>query len=95
MAISGIGNSTGTFAPLTTYHVKDESRYENANNSRGSIIHTIDLNFQKIDTKEYIGWCRRNLGERGRTWDFWMAGNKLYIEVWGEKEKFTYEMWKN
>jgi hypothetical protein len=93
MAVGKIGISTGTFVPLTTYTVKDESKYENKSNGR--IFHTIDLNFQKIDPKEYISWCRRNLGDRGSTWDFWMAGGKLYIEVWGEKEKFTYEMWKN
>jgi len=93
MAIAGIGRSTGTFATLPTYHVKDESDYDSTRNGR--ILHTIDLNFQKIDPNDYIKWCRRNLGERGKMWDFWMAGNKLYIEVWGEKEKFTYEMWKN
>ena len=93
MAISGIGNSTGTFAPLTNYYVKDESKYENKSNGR--IFHTIDLKFQKIDPKEYISWCRRNLGARHDGWDFWLAGGKLYIEVWGDKQKFTYEMWKN
>jgi len=93
MAISGIGRSTGTFAPLPTYNVADKSSYDASRNGR--ILHTIDLNYQKIDLTEYIKWCRRNLGERGRMWDFWMAGGLLYIEVWGEKEKFTYEMWKN
>ncbi len=94
MAISGIGNSTGTFAPYKPYHTsEDKSKYEV--HHMGKIFHQIDLNFQKIDPLEYIKWCRRNLGERGSTWEFWMAGGMLYIEVWGEKAKFTYEMWKN
>lgn len=94
MAITGLGRSTGTFVPHlpNTYQVEDKSTYETKNNR---ILHTIDLAFSKIDVTEYIKWCRRNLGERGHNWDFWMAGNLLYVEVWGEKEKFTYEMWKN
>lgn len=95
MAISKLGNSTGTFVPYlpTTYQQNDKSSYSTQKNGR--ILHTIDLNFQKMDVTDYIKWCRRNLGERGVQWDFWMAGGLLYIEVWGEKEKFTYEMWKN
>jgi hypothetical protein len=92
MAITGIGISTGTYVPYTAPTREDRTKYE----LRGThILHQIDLNFQKIDEREYIKWCRRNLGERGQSWDFWLAGGILYIEVWGEKEKFTYEMWKN
>lgn len=62
---------------------------------KGSVLYKIDLRFRNINEAEHIKWCRRNLGERSRNWDFWMAGGLLYIEVWGDKEKFTYEMWKN
>ena len=94
MAISSIGNSTGTFVPYSgTRHVTDQTTYENKSNGR--IFHQIDLKFSKIDPAEYIKWCRRNLGDRGSTWELWMAGGVLYIEVWGEKAKFTYEMWKH
>lgn len=63
-------------------------------NSKGHKLYKIDLNHRKLDELEYIKWCRRNLGDRGATWDFWLAGGILYIEVWGDKAKFTYEMWK-
>lgn len=93
MAISGIGRSTGTFAPLPQYGLKqDRSGVET---HRGNTVHRIDLKFRKIDENDYIKWCRRNLGERGLDWDFWLAGGVLYIELKNDKAKFTYEMWKN
>ena len=49
----------------------------------------------EIDKLDHIKWCRRNLGDRHDGWDFWLANGMLYIEVWGDKAKFTYEMWKN
>ncbi len=89
-----ISNSTGTFAPYVgSQPTADRSVYEI--HHTGKIFHQIDLNYTKIDPNEYVKWCRRNLGDRGNTWEFWMAGGVLYIEVWGEKAKFTYEMWKN
>ncbi len=89
-----LANSTGTFAPYMGHQpTADRSSYEI--HHTGKIFHQIDLNYNKIDPNEYIKWCRRNLGERGSTWEFWMAGGVLYVEVWGEKAKFTYEMWKH
>lgn len=93
MAITRTGLSTGTFAPMTP--VRNPNQTEYSIHHGGKIFHKIDLNHEKVNPNEYIKWCRRNLGERGSTWDFWMAGGVLYIEVWGEKAKFTYEMWKN
>lgn len=59
------------------------------------VTYKIDLEFhQNIDEMEHIKWCRRNLGERSSTWDFYLAGGLLYIEVWDDKAKFAYEMWK-
>jgi hypothetical protein len=89
-----IANGTGTFTPYSGSNTTgDRSSY--TINNKGHIYHQIDLNVQNIDPHEYIKWCRRNLGERGNTWEFWLAGGLLYIEVWGDKAKFTYEMWKN
>lgn len=94
MAISSIGSSTGAFVPYMSARPHgDLSKYEVHHG--GKIFHQIDIKYNKIDPNEYVKWCRRNLGERGQTWDFWLAGGMLYVEVWGEKEKFTYEMWKN
>ena len=93
MAIAPLNRSTGTFSPLHPVHQPDRTTY-NIHHG-GKIFHQIDLKFNKIDPTEYVKWCRRNLGDRHSTWDFWLAGGVLYIEVWGEKAKFTYEMWKN
>lgn len=94
MAIQrSLGISTGTFAPIMTGKVTDRS--EVVHNNDGSVVYKIDLRFHNINEHEHIKWCRRNLGERSNNWDFWLAGGILYIEVWGDKAKFTYEMWKN
>ena len=90
-----IQNSTGTFAPATNYKHNTEDRSGVETNSKGHKLYKIDLNHRKLNEIEYIKWCRRNLGDRHVEWDFWLAGGVLYIEVWGEKAKFTYEMWKN
>jgi hypothetical protein len=88
-----INNSTGTFAPLLNNTREDRSGVEY--NKNGHVLYKIDLNHSKINEVEHLKWCRRNLGERHSGWDFWLAGNVLYIEVWGDKAKFTYEIWKN
>ena len=93
VSIMALSTSTGTFAPYNPVHpLQDRSKVENRN---GRVLYTHDLNYQKLDPNEHVKWCRRNLGNRGEQWDFWMAGNLLYIEVWSDKAKFTYEMWKN
>ena len=93
MAITkSLGLSTGTFAPVMTGMQKDRSGVER---NGDSTLYRIDLRYRKINEVEHVKWCRRNLGDRGNTWDFWMADGILYIEVWGDKAKFTYEMWKN
>ena len=43
---------------------------------------------------DHIKWCRRNLGERGVGWDFTFISNMLTIEIWDDKLKFMYEIWK-
>lgn len=89
-----IGTSTGTFASYTGFTSTREDR-SGVEQSRKGTLYKIDLHFRKINEVDHIKWCRRNLGDRGSDWDFWLAGGILYIEVWGDKAKFTYEMWKN
>ena len=85
----------GTFAPMMTSRPTKEDRSE-VIPGPSSVTYKIDLEFhQHIDEYEHIKWCRRNLGERNENWDFWLSGDILYVEVWGDKAKFTYEMWKN
>jgi hypothetical protein len=95
MAISSIGRSTGTFAPYTPIAPQADRTEVRRYEGSGRMVHVIDLAYQKVNELEYIKWCRRNLGDRHDGWDFWLVGGLLYIEVWGEKQKFTYEMWKN
>jgi hypothetical protein len=90
-----IGNSTGTFKPYTVYGNSTSDRSGVENNRNGRTIYRIDLQYRKINEIEHIKWCRRNLGDRGATWDFWLAGGVLYIELWDDKAKFAYELWKN
>lgn len=61
---------------------------------KGHPVYKIDLRHRNVNELEYIKWCRRNLGNRGESWDFWLAGGILYIEIWGDKARFTYELWK-
>lgn len=88
-----ITNNNSTIIPYTG-HTAHEDRSGIETNSKGHKLYRIDLRHRKLNEVEYIKWCRRNLGDRGATWDFWLAGGVLYIEVWGDKAKFTYEMWK-
>lgn len=83
----------GTIVPYNHITItEDRSRVETHN---GRTVYSIDLRHRKINEVEHIKWCRRNLGERGSGWDFWMVNQILYVEVWGNKQKFTYELWKN
>lgn len=53
------------------------------------------LNSHKINPVDHLKWCRRNLGDRGVSWDFYYCGKKLTIEVWGSKSIVIYELCKN
>ena len=85
--------NTGSFAPLVQSGPEPDK--SGVQQSDKGTLYKIDLNYQKVEVVDHIRWCRRNLGDRHNGWDFWMAGNMLYIEIWGDKQKFTYEMWKN
>jgi len=92
-----IGISTGTFAPLPQFNQGEDRSGSTRDSRNGHTIYKIDLRYTKINEIEYLKWCRRNLGDRHNGWDFWLeiSNQMMYIEIWGEKQKFTYEMWKN
>ena len=90
-----LSRSTGTFVPIITSSPKEDRSEIKRDERNGHVVYCIDLNFRKLNEVEHIKWCRRNLGARHDGWDFWMVAGMLYVEVWGEKQKFTYEMWKN
>jgi hypothetical protein len=58
-------------------------------------IYKIDYRNRKDYPGDHIKWCRRNMGDRGTGWDFMWISELLVIEVWDDKLKFMYEMWKN
>lgn len=88
-----IARSTGTFVPLppkNTTNCRDE-KYVWGN----KILYTYDYTFHKTDPKDHIKWCRKNMGERGSGWDFHTNQGTIVVEVWDDKLKFMYELWKN
>jgi hypothetical protein len=48
----------------------------------------------KEDPRTIVKWCRRNFGDRGNGWDFMLTSGNITIEIWNDKLKFMYEMWK-
>ena len=58
-------------------------------------IYKIDYRHHKGYPNDHIKWCRRNMGQRSSGWDFMWVSELLIIEIWDEKLKFMYEMWKN
>ena len=58
-------------------------------------IYKIDYRHRKDYPNDHIKWCRRNMGQRSSGWDFMWVSELLIIEIWDDKLKFMYEMWKN
>jgi hypothetical protein len=42
----------------------------------------------EINIDEHIRWCRANLGERGRDWDF--SGTNRKIQIWVREDSPPY-----
>lgn len=47
-----------------------------------------------VNIVEHIKWCRNNLGERGRDWDFSGSGRKVEIWVREGSAKYTFYQMK-
>jgi hypothetical protein len=89
MAISKLGQIN--FAPYYGGGVDRSMVYKDGEKT----FYSVDLQFNKIDPQAHIKWCRRNLGERNRDWDFTLSGGLLVIETKTSKATFAYELWKN
>lgn len=61
---------------------------------RGRTIYTRDCRFHNEDPETLIKWCRRNFGERGDGWDFTFVSGLVTIEIWNDRYKTMYTMWK-
>ena len=49
---------------------------------------------KKENPEDIVRWCRRNLGHRGNGWDFLLTSGNVTIEIWHDRLKTMYEMWK-
>lgn len=89
MAISGIGS--GRFVPLDTpikYEIRDKVE------ARGNkTLFTYDCRSRKEDPSVIVKWLRRNFGDRGNGWNFFLNQGTVVIEIWDDKLKVMYEMW--
>lgn len=89
MAISSIGS--GRFVRLDNPVITEkQDRVEVRPNKTQ---YTYDCNFRKEDPTVIVKWLRRNFGERGNGWDFFMVKGNIIIEIWDDKLKVMYEMW--
>ena len=88
-----ITKNTGTFAPVMR-NIEPDDRSE-VTILGGKTIYKIDYRHRKGYPNDHIKWCRRNMGQRSSGWDFMWVGELLIIEIWDEKLKFMYEIWKN
>ena len=90
-----IMKSTGTFVPLPTredqidYRVIDRT-YMSRNDR---VQYVYDCKKKKEDPSIIVKWCRRNFGERGNGWDFYLNQGRVIIEISNDKYKVMYEMW--
>lgn len=70
-----------------------------------SIVYATD-NYQNIrdsepeifvvdkDLETVVKWCRKELGQRGDGWDFFVSNKKVHLTIWNKKLKFIYTMWQ-
>lgn len=91
MAIQSIN---GTFKPIIHHHLMGDSRERDSTTYNGKTTYTRDCRFRKEDPADLIKWCRRNFGERGVGWDFTYVSDFVTIDIWYDKYKTMYEMWK-
>lgn len=56
-------------------------------------VYTYDCRFRKEDPSKIVKWLRKNFGERGYGWDFYLIQQSVIIEIWEPKLATMYEMW--
>jgi len=84
---------SGTLTP--SIHASSNSDRSEVTTFGNKTIYRIDFFHHKGYPNDHIKWCRRNMGHRSVGWDFMYVGGLLIIEIWDDKLKFMYEMWKN
>lgn len=89
-----IMNNGGKFVPVINAPNTVNREQEPYIGRYGRKIYTRDCRYRKEDPSVFIKWCRRNFGERGVGWDFTYVSEVATIEIWDDKYKVMYEMWK-
>lgn len=92
--INRSGSRVGTFVPLPATNTNNCRDAKNTLSSR--TYYTYDFRFKKEDPATIVKWLRANMGNRGSGWDFMLSttNGTIHIEIWDDKLKFMYEMWK-
>jgi hypothetical protein len=52
-----------------------------------------DCRGKKENPEIIVRWLRRNFGERGNGWDWYLASGKVCIEITEPKYVVIYELW--
>ena len=78
------------FAEQIQYEIviADKSASNRANKRK----YIYDCRLKNQDPSVIVKWCRRNFGERGSGWDFFLLSGSVTIEIWNEKYMTMYEM---
>jgi hypothetical protein len=82
----------GTFLPAT-YNPSTRANMDGMLHLGSCSQYTYDCVFRKEDPSIIVKWCRRNFGERGNGWDFYLNQGRVIIEIRNDKYKVMYEMW--
>ena len=48
---------------------------------------------KKENPTEIVKWLRRNLGERGKSWDFSFIKGNVSVDIFDDKAQVIYELW--
>jgi len=63
---------------------------------RTKVRHVYDYKMRGESAVDIIVWCRNNLGERGKGWDFTIMIRQrlVIIEIWDERLEVTWNLFK-
>ena len=83
--------NSGTFSQLP--YIEETKCLDDTRKLGDKTQYTYDCVFKKEDPSVIVKWLRRNFGERGNGWDFYLNQGRVIIEIRSDKYKVMYEMW--
>jgi len=84
--------NSGRFIPAT-YNPATKANMDGVSHLGSRSQYTYDCVFRNEDPSVIVKWCRRNFGQRGSGWDFYLNQGRVIIEISDSKYKVMYEMW--